>query len=1174
MLASIHSGSATKVWPEIWRESEKRRSVLFIFPGGRLSSQDEYEYMRNGAFDLVKRGNFDGVLCWASSLSGFASESEVERYLESNLTMPMVTFGLKIGGHPVVHIDAYSGMQELIFHLLKKHGCRRIAYLGGPRAHSSAEDRFRAYCDALKTQGIGWDEKLTVLDNPWTEGRRAMEILLDERKLRPGRDFDALCSASDLLSFEAAALLRERGFAIPGDIALGGFNDSDESNLLSPTFTTVHMPFERQAVQALRMLLELLSGKDPRDKMLKTSLVVRQSCGCSTKAVQMAAGRKSPAKQPGSGSDSRSNAHSDDKTGLQSIDRAELLRAALKAVGASSEEGADQMESLIGALLERIGGKTESPFLENMGKLLDDAIAQERELGVFQNLLSILRKSLEPYAADPIRNSLLESLIGQGRVLVSEAEKRLSTYRIWQERKLDHWLSILSHELLCTKDFDGIVNIAAHCLPPLGIKEAYFVLNGEDSLRRIFLGGFKPRAGKSVSIRLYHGRGGNRTFPSENLLPEELFPREPGTFAVLPLYFESTSLGYAILSVGRKDAYVYEEIRTQLSSALRGVLLFEQANRARIRAEKAERMKSQFLAGISGELQEPLGRIHQKALELLSQEDVKPGDALREIVTSSSQQLELTKNLLEFSQAQVEDLPLNSRLLKPRQILQDLISIAAENISHREWGHVGLVSTNSAALDELPLIWGDRARLHRGMEIFIDYLFRELESQEVLLDASLEEHRLRISATARRLGGEPGRKALAQLHSIMETDTDGASPGSSNISLELAKRIALLHGALPEFEESGEFLSLSILLPYPSLESFSRIDSQAGEILGIGVLGGAEPELLRGLYPETPRLRLGISEAASADTLAKRLGILYIDPENATTEEAAAARLLLDEGALRNLGCIVPGRIADSPVFEEGESLGAVLRRFFPASNSPAVIVAGAQVPVLEELERDLGAGAEGMRVLSCHGPEELALVAEREKAALVLSSSGEPVFLSTILETSSLATLPLLWLLEKPEDTSLSVLLLERPRTLVCNAGKGFADLRANLCKEIQSGSKVLLPAPTGAIVIKAIAFLNKHFREHISRWRLSDELNASEDYLSRIFRTQMGITLWDYLNRLRIAYAVELLSGSSETVAEVAAKAGFQDQAYFCRVFKRIQGTTPGALRKETQHDVRKVQ
>ncbi|MDX9784675.1 MAG: substrate-binding domain-containing protein, partial [Spirochaetia bacterium] len=754
MLASIHSGSATKVWPEIWQESEKRRSVLFIFPGGRLSSRDEYEYMRNGIFDLVKVGNFDGTLCWASSLSGFASESEVERFLESNLTMPMVTFGLKIGKRPVVNIDAYTGMKDLIFHLLKKHGCRRIAYLGGPKAHSSAEDRFRAYRDALNDQGIGLDDTLTVLDNPWTEGRRAMELLLDERRLRPGEDFDALCSASDLLSFEAAALLRERGYSIPGDIALGGFNDSDESNLLSPTFTTVHMPFERQAVQALRMLLELLSGKKPKDKLLRTNLVVRQSCGCRTKAVQMAGSRKRIAHQAGISSDPLCCAKADDKYSLQANDKAELLRATLKVVGLSPEEGAGRMESLITTLLERINGKAESPFLDNLDELLDNAITQERDLGVFQNLLSILRTSLEPYAADPARHTVLESLIGQGRVLVSEAEKRLSTFRIWQERKLDHWLSILSHELLCAKDFDGIVGIAARCLPPLGIKEAYFVLNGEDSSRRVLLGGFKPRAEKSGSARLYKGSSGRRSFSSDRLLPEELFPREPGTFVVLPLYFESTSLGYAILSVGRKNAYVYEEIRTQLSSALRGVLLFEQADSARRRAEKAERMKSQFLAGISGELQEPLKLIHQTALERLNREDGETAMALRKIAASSARQLDLTKNLLEYSLAQVEDLPLNSGLIKPSSMLRELLSIADGNAALKGWGQVELGGAGLADMEALPLIWGDKARLRQGMEIFIDVLFRESGSRNVLLDAFPGERGLKISATARNPGGE------------------------------------------------------------------------------------------------------------------------------------------------------------------------------------------------------------------------------------------------------------------------------------------------------------------------------------------------------------------------------------------------------------------------------------
>ena len=230
MLASIHSGASTKVWPQILSESEKRQCALFVFPGGRLASHDESEYMRNGIFDLVNSCSFDGAICWASSLSGFASEKQVETFLLSRISIPLVTFGLKIGGMPVVNIDAYAGMKQLVSHLARRHSCRKIAYIGGPTAHSSAEERFKAYRDALDESGLRYDCRLASLDNAWDDGRRAMTKLLDERSLKPGLDFDAFCAASDLLAFEAAKLLQERGFRIPADIAMGGFNDSDESN--------------------------------------------------------------------------------------------------------------------------------------------------------------------------------------------------------------------------------------------------------------------------------------------------------------------------------------------------------------------------------------------------------------------------------------------------------------------------------------------------------------------------------------------------------------------------------------------------------------------------------------------------------------------------------------------------------------------------------------------------------------------------------------------------------------------------------------------------------------------------------------------------------------------------------------------------------------------------------
>jgi transcriptional regulator GlxA family with amidase domain len=158
-------------------------------------------------------------------------------------------------------------------------------------------------------------------------------------------------------------------------------------------------------------------------------------------------------------------------------------------------------------------------------------------------------------------------------------------------------------------------------------------------------------------------------------------------------------------------------------------------------------------------------------------------------------------------------------------------------------------------------------------------------------------------------------------------------------------------------------------------------------------------------------------------------------------------------------------------------------------------------------------------------------------------------------------------------DDPEFKKILLARPRTVVCTYGQVFFGLIGSHIDRMVLGGEYL-PFASSSTIMKAIFYLAKHCKEPMSRWKLSEELNTSEDYLSRIFHAHMGISLWEYLNRLRIDHAIELLKGTTESVAEVAYRSGYQDQAYFSRVFKRIAGTTPGAVRKGGNAYVRKVQ
>ena len=139
-------------------------------------------------------------------------------------------------------------------------------------------------------------------------------------------------------------------------------------------------------------------------------------------------------------------------------------------------------------------------------------------------------------------------------------------------------------------------------------------------------------------------------------------------------------------------------------------------------------------------------------------------------------------------------------------------------------------------------------------------------------------------------------------------------------------------------------------------------------------------------------------------------------------------------------------------------------------------------------------------------------------------------------------------------------------PRVLLCNRGVADSPQFSDRIREILSGDEIL-PPHTGALVKKAILYLNEHASQQIVRWKLADSVHVSEDYLTRIFHKEIGLSLWEYLNRYRIFLATDLLLNTNGTIYGIAEQTGFQDQAYFCRVFKKIHGVPPGKIRNKIE-------
>ncbi|GAA0370258.1 DNA-binding transcriptional regulator CytR [Bowmanella denitrificans] len=220
---------------------------------------------------MVSSGQADGILLYTHRLP-FDLDN-----LTANLP-PLVNGNesIEVEGLNKVMVDNVQGAKDGVNHLVAL-GHRRIAAVLGDNNAPSNRERLQGFQQALQQAGIEPDEQYLVQGDYTTEsGMKAMEALLKLRK-RP----TAVFCFNDDMAIGAMSVLREYGYAIPGDISIMGFDDIRYASLMNPPLTTIHQPLEEIGQASMRLLLAQLSGKNsaPQHIQLPLQLVVRQSTG-------------------------------------------------------------------------------------------------------------------------------------------------------------------------------------------------------------------------------------------------------------------------------------------------------------------------------------------------------------------------------------------------------------------------------------------------------------------------------------------------------------------------------------------------------------------------------------------------------------------------------------------------------------------------------------------------------------------------------------------------------------------------------------------------------------------------------------------------------------------------------------------------------------------------------
>ncbi|MBS6444686.1 MAG: AraC family transcriptional regulator [Ruminococcus sp.] len=105
---------------------------------------------------------------------------------------------------------------------------------------------------------------------------------------------------------------------------------------------------------------------------------------------------------------------------------------------------------------------------------------------------------------------------------------------------------------------------------------------------------------------------------------------------------------------------------------------------------------------------------------------------------------------------------------------------------------------------------------------------------------------------------------------------------------------------------------------------------------------------------------------------------------------------------------------------------------------------------------------------------------------------------------------------------------------------------------------------------IVKAIDYISDHLHSKIRVEDIADYLNLSVAYLSRLFKSEVGIVLSEYINIKKVESASSMLQYSKFNDLEISEMLEFSSQSYFIKVFKKYTGMTPKEYKSRYRFDI----
>ena len=266
------------------RATELGYNVAFVCWEHPFGQSKNYVKGESNIFNLPDFEKADGVIYLKDTFQEKNVESDLEEKL-SKVDIPKVAVRCSIDGYYNLTVDNANGISEIVRHFIDEHKCKKIAYMSGKKELLDAQLRLAAYEKIMQENNLYYDESYIFHGDYW---RDKAEEACDQFLSSPIGVPEVIVCANDYMALAVMDELINRGYKIPDDIMVSGFDNISEARLSIPSLTSVDSPVQKMAYGAVDIIDNVINGREQeKNVVVDAEPVFANSCGCGKDDIWM-----------------------------------------------------------------------------------------------------------------------------------------------------------------------------------------------------------------------------------------------------------------------------------------------------------------------------------------------------------------------------------------------------------------------------------------------------------------------------------------------------------------------------------------------------------------------------------------------------------------------------------------------------------------------------------------------------------------------------------------------------------------------------------------------------------------------------------------------------------------------------------------------------------------------